>query len=323
MALAAGGSSVVVNGVTQAVQSVQIQAQVPAPAPVLSLDGQQITAGSNSAFVIAGQTLQPGSSVVVAGTTIALAFGGGNAVVNGVTQALAPTPAPTLQVLDFNGQAITADSASRFVIDGQTLTAGGSLVISGSTISLGAGGATAFVNGIAQPLTLIATPGTAVANVLTVGGQVVSASEVFVLDGQTLAFLGTAASPDVLTINGQTVSASQFFIVSDQTLALDSPVTLGSGSIGTTLALTTDSAGNTVLVSNGQSSTVGKATESQSTSSPSRTSTTRGGIGDAIATGIGAAAPSSSSTASSGAKPGFRSISILQCFLSVLAIGFF
>jgi predicted phage tail protein len=256
VALAAGGSSVVVNGVAQPVQSAEVQAQAPAPAqtPVLSLNDERITAGSGAAFVIAGQTLNPGGSIVVAGTTIALASGGGNAVINGVTQVLIPSQTP--RVLDLSGQVLTANSESAFVIGGTTLTPGGSLLVSGTTISLDSTGSTAFINGVAQPLEAASTA-------------------------------ASGSSLNVLTIDGQFISAQEVFVISGQTLAFDHPITIGSGATAKVLALTTDALGNTVLVSDGDSSTIGQENAARTSKSSSRPTTSTNNIGDQIATGIG------------------------------------
>jgi hypothetical protein len=161
VALAASGGYVIVNGVTQSLPG---PTAIGSPAPTLDIGGTTYTANSASAFVVDGETLTRGGSIVVDGTTVALAASGGYVVVNGVTQSLsAPvataSPAPTL---DIGGTTYTADSASAFVIDGTTLTRGGSAVVDGTTVSLDASGAYVVVNGatqtIAAPATTTASP---------------------------------------------------------------------------------------------------------------------------------------------------------------------
>ncbi|KAF2725981.1 hypothetical protein K431DRAFT_212398, partial [Polychaeton citri CBS 116435] len=104
------------------------------------------TANSNSAFVLgAGTTLTPGGQVTAAGTTLSLASGGSNAIINGVTQALATPQASST-----------------------TLTPGGQVTAGGKTFSLAPGGDTFLVNGVTQ--THSASYGTGLP-ILTIDGQ--------------------------------------------------------------------------------------------------------------------------------------------------------
>jgi hypothetical protein len=153
LSLAPSGAYIVVDGTTQR------PTPVATPAPTLGIGGTTYTANSASAFVIDGENLTRGGSVVVDGTTVSLDASGGYVVVNGVTQSLsAPvataTPAPTL---DIGGTTYTANSASAFVIDGTTLTRGGSVVVDGTTVSLDASGAYVVVNGATQTISAPAT----------------------------------------------------------------------------------------------------------------------------------------------------------------------
>lgn len=153
LSLAPSGAYVVVDGTTQR------PTPVATPAQTLGIGGTTYTANSASGFVVDGTTLTRGGSVVVDGTTVSLDASGGYVVVNGVTQSLsAPvataSPAPTLVI---GGTTYTANSASGFVIDGTTLTRGGSAVIDGTTVSLDASGAYVVVNGATQTLSAPAT----------------------------------------------------------------------------------------------------------------------------------------------------------------------
>lgn len=149
LSLAPSGAYIVVDGSTQR------STHVATPAPTLNIGGTPYTANQASDFVVDGATLTRGGSVLVGGTTISLDASGGYAVVNGVTQSLsAPaataSPAPTLEI---GGTAYTPDQASGFVIDGETLTRGGSVVVDGTTVSLDASGGEAVVNGVTQSFT--------------------------------------------------------------------------------------------------------------------------------------------------------------------------
>ena len=159
LSMAPSGAYIVVDGTTQR------PAPLETPAPTLNIGGTTYTVNSASEFVVDGSTLTRGGSVVVDGTTVSLDPSGGYAVVNGVTQTLpAPattgfpattaSPAPTLEI---GGTTYTADQSSGFVIDGTTLTRGGSVVVDGTTVSLDASGGDVVVNGVTQTMSTPAT----------------------------------------------------------------------------------------------------------------------------------------------------------------------
>ena len=160
LSLAPSGAFIVVDGVTQR------PAPLETPTPILDIGGTTYTADQASGFVVDGATLTRGGSVVVDGTTVSLDASGDHAVVNGVTQSLAApatnaSPAPTLEV---GGTTYTANSASDFVIDGKTLTRGGSVVVDGTTVSLDPSGGHVVVNGVTQTLSAPATTTASSAN---------------------------------------------------------------------------------------------------------------------------------------------------------------
>lgn len=194
-----------------------------------------MTANPSGQFVVGSQTLNPGGpAIVVAGTTLSLGPSGTVAVVNGATQVLGNAPpvigAPPMTVNGMVVSATVVGGTTQFVVaDGQTLTPGGTLVVSGTTFSLpvGGGGSTVVVNGITQTL----SPGaTGVLPVLTLINQLVSAT---VKDGTT-AF--------VLAPGGQTLLPGSSIVVS-----------------GTTFSIPASASGGSVVVINGMTSTLGQA----------------------------------------------------------------
>ncbi|QDS71996.1 hypothetical protein FKW77_001716 [Venturia effusa] len=290
--LGSAGQVAVVGEVTQQVQTIPVaQSNPTAPAPVVSVGGQAFTANSNSAFVIAGQTVAPESAVVIAGTTISVLPSAGGVVVNGATQTFeaGPQSAPS-PVLTLNGQTYAANSQSVYVIAGQTLAAGKSIVVSGTTVVLASAGEVAVVNGVTQ--TVASSP---VAALLTIGGQ-------------------------TLTANPQSG-----YIISSQTLAPGHPITIGTGSTATTLRLATDSAGHPVVVVNSMTSTLGSAvtlTGASNTAITSKTSSTSTeGIGDFIASGIGFSSAGTSQSTSMATTAGAGRIGCEICvvFLSFVS----
>jgi hypothetical protein len=295
IALGSAGQVAVVGGVTQQVQTVPVAQNTPtAAAPVFSIGGQAITANSDSAFVVAGQTVAPGSAVIVGGTTVSLLPSGDGVVINGATQTFqagaSSVPSP---VLTLNGQTYSANSQSAYVIAGQTLSAGRTIIVSGTTIALASTGGVAVIDGVTQTI-------------------------------------APSSVPAVLTINGQTVTANpkSSYIISGQTLAPGHPITIGTGSSATTLSLATDGAGHPVVVVNGKTSTLtsgGPHTGAGSNSTTTKTSSTStNGVGDFIASGIGFSSagtsqPTSTATTAGAARIGFEtSALVLTSFLGVV-----
>lgn len=69
----------------------------------------------------------------MSGSIISLTPSGSDIVIDGSTIALSPTFKP---VITIGSQVFTENSASQFVVDGQTLSPGGVVTVSGSIISL-------------------------------------------------------------------------------------------------------------------------------------------------------------------------------------------
>ena len=121
------------------------------PSPVLTFGSQAITPDSQGHFVVAGQTLSPGGAPIsVSGIPLSLNSAGDVAVIGGSkTQTLANypgvTPAPSPALLTFGTQTVVPNSLGQYIIDGQTLSAGGAVTVSGTPVSLGPGGSIAVV----------------------------------------------------------------------------------------------------------------------------------------------------------------------------------
>lgn len=118
-----------------------------ASAPAITIGSSTISANSASQYIIAGQTLVPGSSITlgsgISTTVIALQTSGSNTVLvvgsssSTLVKAAATVPPP----ITVGSSVITADSASHYDIAGQTLAPGSSgIVVGGTTISLASGG---------------------------------------------------------------------------------------------------------------------------------------------------------------------------------------
>ncbi|KAL2349944.1 hypothetical protein BJ546DRAFT_818385, partial [Cryomyces antarcticus] len=211
-----GPSAVVVGGSSAAIP------QAPAPAPVatpplLTIGANTYTANAATQYYLApGQTLTAGGQATVSGTVVSLGTSASYVVVNGVTRGLsAPTVAPqpllniggthpaaiiSAPILTVRGRTYTANAGFSYVIGGQTLTPGGMITVSGTTISLAPSAANIVVNGVTQTL---ASPATVTAPpVLTIGGTTYTANTdtTYTIAGQTLTPGG------VVTVSGTVIS---------------------------------------------------------------------------------------------------------------------
>jgi hypothetical protein len=221
-ALVVGSSTmpiaVVPYGGDQAQQEgVQLAAKPPAR---LTLAGTTATLNSASEYVIADQTLRPGEpAITVSGTPISIAPQATAVVVGSSTSILvtalhagdqAQQTGELPSMLTLAGVTATLNSASEYVIVGQTLIAGGTpITVSSTPISL-ASQATAVVIGTSTSI-LVPDPrsgdqaqqGGKLAPTLTLAGATAtlnSASE-YVIDGQTLTPGGNA-----ITLSGARIS---------------------------------------------------------------------------------------------------------------------
>lgn len=204
----------------------------PSSPLVLSVAGSIYTANSASAFVLAGQTLTRGGQIEFHSTPISLAPSAQLAVIGTSTQLLT-TPAPTSNpaILTFAGSTYTANTASQFVIAGQTLAPGGTITASNTPISLPTGTNIAVIGTSTQTLATATStlPTTEEVPILTWDGETYTAdaSSDFVIASQTLTpggiitVLGTpirlapAANDVVIGSSTQSLSSSAVITPAD------------------------------------------------------------------------------------------------------------
>lgn len=229
ISLPADGLNVILNGLVQpwgaGGANSQNLATITAP-PVITVDGRVLSPNGGTSYFISGQTLTPGGAITFRGSNgletisfnpaadelISIANGQTATSYLGVIGA-ASGGAP---VLTIHGKTYTAvdyipGSGATYVIDGQTLTPGGAIAISGlnseETISLLRGG-TAIVAASADGRTTSQISGAygvkpTQAPILTIGGETFTAfnnGATYVIDGETLA----PGHVDTVTVNGHT-----------------------------------------------------------------------------------------------------------------------
>ncbi|KAL6719328.1 hypothetical protein ACLMJK_003567 [Lecanora helva] len=101
--------------------------------PTLTIGGQTVLANPLGQYIINDQTLTPGGIVTISRTRISLSPDEASLVVGSSVELLSASTAP---VLTIGSQTITANSLGQYIIDGQTLSAGGVITVSGTRISL-------------------------------------------------------------------------------------------------------------------------------------------------------------------------------------------
>lgn len=267
VSLMPGGSSVVVNGVTSAVSIPPTQLSQPR----IAIGNEMFTAnpGGNT-FVIGDQTLSAGGqAITVSGTVVSLAPSASFVVINGVTSAL-PNPAaarittaPSITIGNEVFRPLPGTGLS-YVIGSSTLTPGGMIVVSGTTISLAAGATAVVINGQTSLLTPTAQPIITNAPLLTIGSSTITAisGTTYIIGGQTLTPGGT------ITVDGTTIvlapGATQLVYGSSgrsTTTALFPATTTRSQNISGASSATAQASGT-----NGQAPATGRPTGSASTS---------------------------------------------------------
>ncbi|KAK5127236.1 hypothetical protein LTR85_008598 [Meristemomyces frigidus] len=210
ISLANGGTAVVINGQTETLGVSGSSRGAPGAAaniPLITIGSQTFTANAATQFSFGpSATLTPGGVVTVSGTTISLASGASEVVINGQTEGLsAPviTPAP---LVSLGGTVYSPNAGSTYDISGSLLTPGGVITVSGTTISLASDASAIVVNG--KTTTLTESNG---------GGSQTPASN-----------YATVTAPPVLTVDGQAYSpnGATSYIISGKTLTPGGAITI-------------------------------------------------------------------------------------------------
>ena len=166
--LSQGGSSITINGIgyniapsTTALVSGSITIPLSSkasPLPMaITISGQGYTENSQSMYNIGSQTLVAnGPPLVVNFTTYKLTIGSlSNALIIGTsTSLLSPLSAKIPDLITIGSNIYTANAASDFLIDGQTLSPGSVITVSGTPISLDVHASDVVVGSSTEPIGL-------------------------------------------------------------------------------------------------------------------------------------------------------------------------
>jgi hypothetical protein len=143
LSLAPSGSFLAIDDSTTTIATPAAVVAVQTDPPTLTVGNGVFKPlpGTGTSYQIGTALLTPGSDIVVAGTTISLALGATALIINGMTTSLATGAPPIVTnapLLTIGSRTYTAapGSGTTFVINGQTLTAGGTITVDGTTIVL-------------------------------------------------------------------------------------------------------------------------------------------------------------------------------------------
>ncbi|GAB7328188.1 hypothetical protein MBLNU13_g00213t1 [Cladosporium sp. NU13] len=218
LSLAPGGTALVIGSSTSAIAAA---AGAASEIPQLTIGNQVFTANAATQFYLsAGQTLTPGGTVVLSGTTISLDSEATAVVINGQTRSFGSSPNAMItsspELIRVHGQAFAPNAGGTYLISGQTLSPGGSITVTGpngvETYSLGSSGTelVAVISGHTITSTLDAAEATA-APILTIGGQTFTAlpgsngtNPTYLVNGELL----TAGEEETVTVSGRTYVVS-------------------------------------------------------------------------------------------------------------------
>ena len=125
-----------------------------AQGPLMTLAGSTYSVDASSNLIIQSQSLTPDGVITIQGTTIAYGSNGNEVFIGTSTQALGGADTTPLPVFTVGDSTFTADDASPVVIDGQTLSRGGEITVSGAPVSFAAAGTNVVVGSSTQAVHL-------------------------------------------------------------------------------------------------------------------------------------------------------------------------
>lgn len=284
---------------------------VPAKSPaVITVGPSAYTAETIPQFLVASQALRVGGPpIIISGTPVSLGVSASALAV--VTSPLFLGPSVTsAAALTFGSSVYTADAASNFVIDGQTLKPGSAIVVSGTPISLGSHATDVIVGTIKEPVHIGALimsgfgdyPPALTLSLETVNGVSfsVNASRA-IISGTTYSFGNDAVATTTLILGGASlILGPSGYISSLPTLT---PITLNG------LTFSVDA---TEAVISGTTYPIGSAADSTRTVAVGGTQVVRLGPGGVALPSITSIAPFSSS-ATAGGFEGFTGAAAACC----------
>lgn len=278
------------------------------PPAVLTPAGVQAssTAAVPPVITVGGTAIMPGgASVIISSQTVTLT--------TPPAPASAPAPTQTPPVITVGGSTITANLASQFVLPGgTTLSARGStIIINGTPVVILSGGLSIIISSTTQALISTAAPS------ITITGAIVTpnSSGQYIISGITLAINRPALTVSGTTYKLTTNTAGQTALIVGTT---NSAATISVAAvISIALATSTTRAVSEIVVFSGASSSLGAET------------TTSGGLGGLIISGLSGAESTGALSTQAHPTGGMGSLSMaiggwfaasLAAFIGMLAL---
>ena len=202
------GTNVVIGSSTQTL-SLPIITAGSGHRQVLTFHGSTYTADISSNFIIDDLSSARGSVITADGSQLSYDQAGSQVIVGGTdTQILDSTAASDAEqeiVLTFDGSTYTADSSSKFIIDGHTLSEGGVITVDGISLSYDPSGSKVAIGTSIQTLATLGANTPKDEAILTFDGSTFTANSYsnLIIDGQTLSQGG------VITVHGTRLSYNQ------------------------------------------------------------------------------------------------------------------
>ncbi|MCJ1411893.1 hypothetical protein MMC19_005985 [Ptychographa xylographoides] len=233
----------------------------PLALPQITIASSIYTRDSFSDLIIGGQTLTPNGQITVSKTPISLAAGGTAVIIGGTTVPFKNVPSPTARPHIIVGSSVYFEnSALDFIVDSQTLTAGGQIIVSGTTLYLEAAATAIVIDGSTFPVLPLTTPMPRLLPVLTLGSSIYTENFAsnFIIGSQTLTpggeitLSGTIGSFDAsrteIVIGTSTVGLGEVIISEfgpgvPTTVTVNEPVGIITGASGGAGTTRTTSAG--------------------------------------------------------------------------------
>jgi hypothetical protein len=189
------------------------------PPPIIPLPGKTLTGNSASQYIAGTQTLIPGGPAIsISGMVVSLAPSataivlGGSSTMNIVPPSAYQAPQPP--VITLAGTTLTANSASQYVVDSQTLLPGGpTITVSGTAVAL-APSATAII--FAGSSTISLAPLSTPSEHNALGPSMFATPTeipIIVIDGQTLTLTPDSSTTDTITVENVPVQVSGSYVI--------------------------------------------------------------------------------------------------------------
>jgi hypothetical protein len=200
LSLDPSGNVLVINGLPSTIKAQTGAASSPLTITVSNEILSALSKSSGPVFVVGGKTLIPGGpAITVSGNTLSVALSASFIVINDVTStlmdaALSQASAPPLTIGDVTFSPLPG-TATAYLIGSILLSAGGSIVVSGISISLAPGATALVVNGQTSFISPQTQPVITNPPFLTIGAKTYTAvtggGTTFLIGGKTLTPGGT------------------------------------------------------------------------------------------------------------------------------------